>query len=107
MWSIYPSQGISQQQSFVRGTSLYTLPYNVNTVLKVGSEHDANPRHKHDAEIEIDSIHTFRRCVTHASWPHARLRHNIVNRPLVYMSDQMLHVYSLTTLAMTKLYLLA
>ena len=94
MWSIYPSQGILQQQSFMRGTSLYTLPYNVNTVLKVGSEYDASPRHKRDAEIEIDSIHTFGRWVTHASRPRTRLRHNIVNRPLVYMSDQMLHVYS-------------
>ena len=93
MWSIYPSQGILQQQSFVRGTSLYTLPYNVNTVLKVGSEYDASPRRKHDAEIEIDSIHTFGHCVTHASRPCARLR-RIVNQPLVYMSHQMLHVYS-------------
>ena len=82
MWSIYPSQGILQQQSFVRGTSLYALPYNVNTVLKVGSEYDASPRHKCDAEIEIDSIQTFGRCVTHASRPCVHLRH-IVNRPLV------------------------
>ena len=78
----------------MRGTSLYALPYNVNTVLKVGSEYDATPRHKHDAEIEIDSIQTFRRCVAHASRPRVRLRHIIVNQPLVYMSDQMLLVYS-------------
>ena len=69
------------------------MPCNVNTVIKVGSEYDASPRHKHDAEIEIDSIHTFGRCVTHVSRPRAHLRH-IVNRSLVYMSDQMLHVYS-------------
>ena len=82
MWSIYPSQGILQQQSFVHGTSLYALPYNVNTILKVGSKYDASPRHKRDAEIEIDSIQVFRHCITHTSRPHVRL-HHIVNRPLV------------------------
>ena len=79
----------------MRGTSLYALPYNVNTVLKVGSEYDASPRHKHDAEIEIDSIQAFRHCVTHASRPpRAFASYCEPTFSVIIMSDQMLHVYS-------------
>ena len=40
------------------------LPYRMTTILrfntvKVGSEYDASPRHKRDAEIEINPIHAF------------------------------------------------
>ena len=33
--------------------------------VKVGSEYDASPRRKRNAEIEIESIHAVGRCVTH------------------------------------------
>ena len=54
--------------------------YNSHQCLKVGSEYDASPRRKRDAEIEMDPIHAFGCCVTRMLSPCTRL-HHIVNRP--------------------------
>ena len=35
--------------------------------VRVGSEYDTSPQRKHNAEIEIESIHAFERCVMRAS----------------------------------------
>ena len=43
--------------------------------VKIGSEYDASPRCKLNAEIEIESIHVFGCCVKRASRPCTYLRH--------------------------------